>query len=374
MFLPIYASTSQRYIPSDPIKAERHRWASIGDLQEIHDYTPPEDVVSKKYPNLAAAYQAPLDAIANDWSFHHWIAVKNAVGQRSSSGDSRTASPGSIYDTDLEIALEAGRRDQRLENKRSASPFRTILGSSPTKRGRMTLAYYPESALFPSDHRRGSVKSIGNLGRQLFSRYKESTDVPRNNGANYNSNSPTRFDLECTNQELSDEGVPLQDRLTSKETVEEDEDQIKIDPKKFRPVAEYLSTGNFHLPFGDVDQRKGDAIGIYAEAWEIALHISLDSLMAMIVEKMEILQPWPLFEGFSFALRIYSEKEVPFEADREMRKLLSSFIAVNFRRYMDCPTYFWQEFQKFPELREQVYTRLADEAKKERAQIQGEDE
>jgi len=149
-----------------------------------------------------------------------------------------------------------------------------------------------------------------------------------------------------------------------------------IDPESFRPVAEFLCTGEFKArstgPTGEPleeEDLKSEAIELYAGAWEVANDLSLDDMMEAIIEKMRATQPWPLVELLIFASRVYSIPSVlafPVEANIEMRSLTSSFISANYNQYLnEHQETLMEKLQQFPELRRDVHQAMANEAAKE---------
>lgn len=145
----------------------------------------------------------------------------------------------------------------------------------------------------------------------------------------------------------------------------------EIDPVEFRPVAEYLLTGDIHPPLHDStnklfeeDDRKSLVIETYAAVWKVAEHLALHDLMEKIVGKMKEIQPWPLLEMLAFAAVVYSSPSLPMEADQEMRDMISLFIATHKKDYeQDYRNVFKDIFDNFHELRQHIYEHLAKEAK-----------
>lgn len=149
-----------------------------------------------------------------------------------------------------------------------------------------------------------------------------------------------------------------------------------IEPDQFRPVAEYLSTGDFKTPAPghtgqllEGDELKSEAIGVLAESWSVAESLGLHDMMQVIVSKMKALRPWPQDEVMAFAKRVYSTQAIadfPVDADIEMKKLISSYIAVNYDGYViKGPQTFLEELRSFPELRKDVHEAMAIDAAEE---------
>jgi hypothetical protein len=147
-----------------------------------------------------------------------------------------------------------------------------------------------------------------------------------------------------------------------------------IDPNKFRPVAEFLSTGDFkshiHSPTGELleeEELKFETISLCADAWEVAENLALHDMMETIVSKMKAIRPWSLLELIMFATRVYSVPSVPafpVDADIEMKGLISSFISANYNEYVtgDEQSAFFEMLEQFPELRRDVHQAMASDA------------
>jgi hypothetical protein len=148
---------------------------------------------------------------------------------------------------------------------------------------------------------------------------------------------------------------------------------VDFDPEHFKPVAAFLTSGDFHGPLRDEqgneldeDAIKVAALELYLGAWEIADTLCLEDMMSRIVEKLRATH-WPLIEMLSFTMAIYlAPTKLDSDVDKDMRKMLLSFICHHYRDYVEqLGTIFLDRLEELPELREQVYRRMSKEARKE---------
>ncbi|KAF2747982.1 hypothetical protein M011DRAFT_485871 [Sporormia fimetaria CBS 119925] len=154
-----------------------------------------------------------------------------------------------------------------------------------------------------------------------------------------------------------------------------------IKPDEFEAAAHFLAPGNFNcydsrLPTNATpDQRTAALMKVLAEAWSIAVLLSLDTgaMMAAIVRELAAIPSWTALQTLLLADTVYKEpafadnaayeeEEEPeadlmVTADTAMRHLVATRIAHNFTTYGNRPNYIitlLETLQRHPDLNDEV--------------------
>lgn len=107
-----------------------------------------------------------------------------------------------------------------------------------------------------------------------------------------------------------------------------------IDPKDFRFAAEYLTDGDFGLRRPDGEEQIQEAFAQCSSAWEVAQQLNMDDLQEHIIEKIQGIAPWDMYNAFGFALLVYNTDEVSSGACRRLKKMLCAFISEHYAIYL----------------------------------------
>lgn len=133
-----------------------------------------------------------------------------------------------------------------------------------------------------------------------------------------------------------------------------------IEPGDFNFVAQFLENEQFGLQQPEGDEATGEAFAQMISAWESAEKLSAIDLLDHIVDKLERLAPWNLWEILAFACHVYKSLSLALPVQVKMKDMLARYIAQHYWIYLDddhLSTSFSQRLKDLPELERDICVR-----------------
>ena len=143
----------------------------------------------------------------------------------------------------------------------------------------------------------------------------------------------------------------------------------EINPADFRFAAEYLTDGHFGFRQPDGKDQIEEAFAQCFSAWGVAQQLSMDDFQEHIIEKIQSIAPWDMYDVFASACCVYSSPDIPSEACRRLRDMLCSFIAEHYTIYVKDEAFreqFLGRLEQLSELGIDVYLKMVEVKRRRR--------
>ncbi|ORY14291.1 hypothetical protein BCR34DRAFT_560597 [Clohesyomyces aquaticus] len=147
---------------------------------------------------------------------------------------------------------------------------------------------------------------------------------------------------------------------------------LRMDPRNFESIAEYLQSGDFGQKVIEHEDDKLELIDGCLETWNVARELGMLDLMEYIEQKMRKSLPWPLDAALSVAERVHRCEDSVDPTEDLLKIMMAEFIAENFLKYLD-ETHLRRlrkKFTEFPELEENVHTARSEMLKRQRGVLE----
>lgn len=155
------------------------------------------------------------------------------------------------------------------------------------------------------------------------------------------------------------------------------EDVLKsLNPTHFEPVMEFLVKGDYEPYLLDRGRESARIVDVHTaeersfelrkwqQTWHIARRLRHNDLLGLLADKLEVLKPWPTFELFLLAGKVFEETSTLIEGEERARKLISNHLIENFWDVMVLNTSNVRMlFQRRPELEHLVWVGLEKKSK-----------
>ncbi|KAF2016147.1 hypothetical protein BU24DRAFT_462338 [Aaosphaeria arxii CBS 175.79] len=141
----------------------------------------------------------------------------------------------------------------------------------------------------------------------------------------------------------------------------------RVQPDEFEFVADFMYNKEFGLRQIGSEEEKARCFAECAGAWTAGEEIGIEELLDHIVAKLPQTAPWSdvgLEIVLFFAARVWETSGEPSRAHRDMKAMLSTFIADHFFEYV-CAHFgdFKKQLDETPELAADIYTIMGDRAR-----------
>ncbi|KAF1842403.1 uncharacterized protein K460DRAFT_359016 [Cucurbitaria berberidis CBS 394.84] len=134
----------------------------------------------------------------------------------------------------------------------------------------------------------------------------------------------------------------------------------EIEPEDFFFVAEYLESGELGHKRPEGESQVHEAFAQNISAWAAAIKLGMTDLLDHIVDKLERLAPWDMWDIMAFACHVFESSGPSLPAQQRMKDLLATDIAHNFWVYIEddhLSASFVQRLKDLPELERVIYAK-----------------
>jgi hypothetical protein len=325
------------------------RWAA---LQELSEFVPkPLEDMSKE---LRTAFEDVYRAWDNNWGLAHWKTVMAAA------------------DSEDNVDTPAWRPAPAQEQ---AGPSRT------KKRQRPAIPIpthkRPRYKFSPSSEPEGLALDMTRLNGNAAPEITQQDDLKADTGIVTIHIGPDDEEFMVPRESITDRPYfrDIQS-LENEAWVIRRSSYRDVDPKKFKWIADFLSTGDFghRIPTDEwerketIEESRQDIFIECAEAYEVAKDMVMEDLMDLILEKLQAIKPWAPLDALSFATLIFqdpTDASCRSEAETNLMKSFGNYLAQRFWYFDEQHHSNWKErLKRCPGMAREVFSILAEKAER----------
>ena len=337
-------------------------WAFTTELQDYNPFYCEEDTVATNTPGLGEAYAIANSALEAGLGLDYW---------RTQLRDTTTTTTTTVIvsDSDEEDAdLQRAIRESRGYSNPTSSP---LWDASSPARDMLATDAVPKSSKFALA---SSSNDLLNWNRLRGGHSAPTSDVVEgelaaSKGFVLMYVGPDSEERTLQRSHVWDRPY-FQDQRTGIMHFELKEGQwllshprlAEIDPEDFDLVAEWLESGQLGHKHPEGEEEVQEAFAQNISAWETALKLGMTDLLDHIVDKLERLAPWDMWDIMAFACHVFEETPggscLPVQ--ERMKDLLATELAQNFWIYIEdehLSAGFIQRLKDLPELERDIYER-----------------